>query len=188
MFPLRARATRARRMPQPFRASKDSPPGAGASQTAASTGRAAAAYKVRRTLPVPVERPSTAPHRPLYPLYVRLKYPNTSSVQSGFERNRAGLHLPTTGARCSTKTPWIQIWSRKGQIWSKRCGSTLTRPAELFGFRHAHHIQWHATNRPPWALRSRLPGTKHDRTMTQRRSRNHNPKRKNMPRERRHSM
>ena len=32
-------------------------------QTAESTGGAAAAYKQRRTLPAPVYRPSTAPHR-----------------------------------------------------------------------------------------------------------------------------
>ena len=69
-------------------------------------------------------------------LYVHLTYVPTatllqrksqqvSSVQSVFERNRGKLHLLTTGARCSIKTPSVQIWIRKGQIWKKRCGSTL---------------------------------------------------------------
>ncbi len=51
--------------------------------------------------------------------------PRSEYVQSVLERNGAGLHLLTTGARCSTKTPSVQIWSRKGQIWRKRCGSML---------------------------------------------------------------
>ena len=94
----------------------------------------------------------------------------TSSVQSVLERNRPGLHLPTTGAGCSTKTPSIQIWCRKGQIWEPRRGSTLTQPAELFGFRRcaSHPV---ARNKPS-AMGASLPfyrGTKHDRTMTQRR-------------------
>ncbi len=63
-----------------------------------------------------------------------------SSVQSVLERNRGKLHLPTSGAGCSTKTPSVQIWIRKGRIWRKRRGSTWTQLAELFGFRHAHHI------------------------------------------------
>jgi hypothetical protein len=69
--------------------------------------------------------------------------------------NRAGLHLLTTGAGCSTKTPSVQIWSRKGQIWEEKVWldvdttvGTLRVPA------CASHPVAHKT-RPPWALRSR---------------------------------
>ena len=115
-------------------------------------------------------------------LTARGKTTKRSSVQSVLERNRAGLHLPTSGVGCSTKTPSVQIWSRKGQIWEEKAWldvdatvGTLRVPA------CASHPVAHKT-RLPWASPPFYRGTKHDRTMTQRRS--YNPKRKNMPRER----
>jgi hypothetical protein len=77
---------------------------------------------------------------------------NRSSVQSVLERNRGKLHLLTTGAGCSTKTPSVQIWSRKGQIWEEKAWldvdatvGTLRVPA------CASHPVAHKTGKP-WAL------------------------------------
>jgi hypothetical protein len=57
-------------------------------QTAESTGGAAAAYKQRRTLPAPVYRPSTAPHRLPIHWYSQV----THFVPSPFVRNGLRRH------------------------------------------------------------------------------------------------
>ncbi len=71
-----------------------------------------------RVHPISHGNPSTLLTRPL-PFRCDDCEDHSSSVQSVFERNKAGLHLPTSGVGCSTKTPSVQFWIRKAKFGGK---------------------------------------------------------------------
>ena len=80
-----------------------------------------------------------------------------SNVQSVLKRNRAGLHLPTTGSGCPTKSLEPKLGFGKAKFGGKGVARRGWHRRNSSGSGSAHHIPLHVTNLR-MAIRSRLPG------------------------------
>ena len=75
-----------------------------------------------------------------------------------FECTACNTKVPTTGSGCPTKSLESKFGFGKAKFGGKGVARRESSRRNSSSSGSAHHIPLHVTNRPPWALRSRLLG------------------------------